>query len=331
MAWDGAAAKAHLKDWATADGEMDMAKYKTGFAWIDAEAPDMMGSCKLPHHDIVDGTFVVVRSGVQAAANVIQGSRGGVEIPAGEVAGVRRHLATHFNQFGIEPPWTGSAAKSGTELTKKGSHMEQLRTILGLAEDADVEAAVAALVADLAAVKEQVASLTADKATLEGKVNDLTASVSTQATEAEAALTAARGEVVKLTAVFDTGKVELQKKIDTLTAEKAEREAKDRINDALTLGKVTPAELEAEDGFLKGLAKDQPEMFDRLMGTLREDRSRTTVLSQDGDPQPDTNIDELFALVDAECKQDPTLTRSDARLKVFARRPDLKALTEKEA
>lgn len=333
MSWDAAAAKTHLKDWSTTDGEMDMAKYRTGFGWIDAEAPDMMGSCKLPHHDIVDGTFVVVRAGMIAAANALQGGRGGVEIPSGEVAGVRRHLATHYNQFGMDPPWAGSAAKSGTQLSKE-KVMDELRKLLGLAEDADVEAAVAALVADLAAVKQQVESLTAEKGTLESQIADLSTQAETKVAEAEAALTAVRTEVTTLSAgatAFEATRLALQQEIDTLKVQKADRDAQDRIDQALRLGKVTPAELEAESGFLKSMAHDQPETWDKLMGTRKEDTSRFQLQSQTSDPAPEASVDEIFRLQQELMDKDSSLTATAAREKIFAQRPDLKAITEKEA
>jgi hypothetical protein len=108
--WDGDAAVGRLRERASSDGsgdkEIDWSTYREGFAWYDGDAPEEFGSYKLPHHDVDDGSFVVVWSGVSAAGNVMQGGRGGVDIPSGDEDGVRSHLATHYRQFDDRiPPW----------------------------------------------------------------------------------------------------------------------------------------------------------------------------------------------------------------------------------
>jgi len=96
-AWDANAAIARLKVWAEAFGD----EYKTGFAWSD---PENSGSCKLPHHDIVDGGLVVVWNGVAAAMEELLRARGEVDIPAADRKGVYSHLARHYRQFDKEVP-----------------------------------------------------------------------------------------------------------------------------------------------------------------------------------------------------------------------------------
>jgi HK97 family phage prohead protease len=81
----------------------ERAKLRLVHAWVDPEGdPDAKGSYKLPHH-LADGK--VVWKGVAAAGAALQGGRGGVNIPQGDVAGVRRHLARHYAQFDKTPPW----------------------------------------------------------------------------------------------------------------------------------------------------------------------------------------------------------------------------------
>jgi hypothetical protein len=101
--WDANAAIARLKEWAGAKDEPN-AKYKTGFAWFDSDALENFGSYKLPHHDIVDGGFVVVWGGVAGAMGALLGARGGVDIPAADRKGVYSHLARHYRQFDKEVP-----------------------------------------------------------------------------------------------------------------------------------------------------------------------------------------------------------------------------------
>ncbi len=102
--WDGSRARDNLAEWASSDGSgekdtIDWAKYRRGFAWYDADEPEEFGSYKFPHHDIIDGEFRVLRSGVIAASNAIQGARSEPDIPEGDVAGVRGHLNKERERF----------------------------------------------------------------------------------------------------------------------------------------------------------------------------------------------------------------------------------------
>jgi hypothetical protein len=40
-----------------------------------------------------------------AAAAVMQGSRGGVDLPREDIDRVKRHLAKYYAKWGEEPPW----------------------------------------------------------------------------------------------------------------------------------------------------------------------------------------------------------------------------------
>lgn len=59
----------------------------------------------LPLADVVDGRLVAVPRGVFAAAAVMQGSRGGVDLPEKDVDRVRSHLATYYAKLDETPPW----------------------------------------------------------------------------------------------------------------------------------------------------------------------------------------------------------------------------------
>ena len=73
-------------------------------AWIADKPKDELtkADCKLPHHR-PDGTLVW--RGVAAAGAAIQGSRGGVDIPAGDLAAVKAHLAAHYHEYERKAPW----------------------------------------------------------------------------------------------------------------------------------------------------------------------------------------------------------------------------------
>jgi phage I-like protein len=126
-AWDADAAEHLLRKWASKDGSgdtgtIDFRKFGEGFAYV-ADGGDKIGDYKLPHHDVRDGKLVTVRAGVQAAGNAIQGGRGGVDIPAGDLGAVKKHLEQHYHQFDAKAPWenqeTSSLSATDKEKTMK--------------------------------------------------------------------------------------------------------------------------------------------------------------------------------------------------------------------
>lgn len=154
--WDADAAVARVRRWASRDGSgdkdtIDWGKYRRAFAWYDATDPESFGSYKLPHHDVVDGRLVVHKRGVYAAAAVLQGARGGVDIPEAELEAVKRHIAAHYHQWGEKAPWE-------REETRR-KRMEKVLRLLGLREDAG-EAEAEAVLRRLMAFPERVFALT---------------------------------------------------------------------------------------------------------------------------------------------------------------------------
>lgn len=81
-------------------------------AWYDPKAddndpPHEKGAYKLPHHELIDGELRVVWRGVVAAMTVVNGARGGVDIPDADRRKVYDHLAEHYGEFDEEPPAYG--------------------------------------------------------------------------------------------------------------------------------------------------------------------------------------------------------------------------------
>ena len=102
--WDGAAAEQRVRQWAGAeDGPTD--RYRDAHVWYDATEKGNFGSYKLLVGDVVDGRLHAVPRGVMAAAAVVQGSRGGVSLPAKDVDRVKSHLAKYYRAMGETPPW----------------------------------------------------------------------------------------------------------------------------------------------------------------------------------------------------------------------------------
>jgi len=51
------------------------------------------------------GRLVAVPRGVMAAAAVMQGSRGGVQLPQQDIPRVKSHLAKYYAKLGEPAPW----------------------------------------------------------------------------------------------------------------------------------------------------------------------------------------------------------------------------------
>jgi hypothetical protein len=103
-AWDGDAADKRVREWAGATDEPD-AKYRDAHVWYDADGKDEFGAYKLLIADVVDGRLRAVPRGVMAAGNVMQGARGGVDLPEKDIPRVRSHLAKYYAKMGDTPPW----------------------------------------------------------------------------------------------------------------------------------------------------------------------------------------------------------------------------------
>lgn len=102
--WDGAAAEKRVRSWAGAEDEPNQ-KYRDAHVWYDADAKENFGSYKLLIADVVDGRLVAVPRGVFAAAAVLQGSRGGVDLPAKDADRARSHLAKYYAKLDETAPW----------------------------------------------------------------------------------------------------------------------------------------------------------------------------------------------------------------------------------
>jgi hypothetical protein len=102
--WDGDAAEKRVRKWADADDEPNE-KYRDAHVWYDSDKKDNFTAYKLLIADVVDGKLVAVPRGVMAAGAVMQGSRGGVDLPKKDIDRVKSHLAKYYSKMDDEPPW----------------------------------------------------------------------------------------------------------------------------------------------------------------------------------------------------------------------------------
>ena len=102
--WDGDAAEKRVRAWADAENEPNE-RYRDAHVWYDADKKDNFTAYKLLIADVVDGDLVAVPRGVMAAAGVVQGARGGVDIPPKDVDRVKSHLAKYYAKMDDTAPW----------------------------------------------------------------------------------------------------------------------------------------------------------------------------------------------------------------------------------
>lgn len=102
--WDGAAAEKRVRAWAGAtDGPNE--KYRDAHVWYDHDKKDNFTAYKLLIADVIGDELVAVPRGVMAAGNVMQGSRGGVDLPDADIPRVKSHLRKYYTKMNDTPPW----------------------------------------------------------------------------------------------------------------------------------------------------------------------------------------------------------------------------------
>jgi len=102
--WDGDAADRRVRKWADAEDEPNE-KYYDAHVWYDADNQDNFTAYKLLICDAVDGKIVAVPRAVMSAGGIMQGARGGVDIPKSDMDQVKSHLAKYYRKMDRTPPW----------------------------------------------------------------------------------------------------------------------------------------------------------------------------------------------------------------------------------
>jgi HK97 family phage prohead protease len=120
--WDAAAADKRVQDYAGGKDNMDWAKYAKAFFYVDETDKELLGSYKLGFADVIDGSLVAVPKGIFAVAGVLNGARGGADIPESDAMEIKdkvsayyARLAKEFNDDSIKAPFENraSAARVG--------------------------------------------------------------------------------------------------------------------------------------------------------------------------------------------------------------------------
>lgn len=143
--WDGDEAEQEIRQWAgdgsTEKEDIEWSRYFQGFLYRDEENKEDFTAYKMPHHRIRNGELVTSLQGVLTAGGVLEGARGGVDIPEDEMAEARMHLSNHYQQFDRVPPWQEedqeenimekaiSKIKQGLRLLKNDSNEKEQETM----------------------------------------------------------------------------------------------------------------------------------------------------------------------------------------------------------
>lgn len=102
--WDGDAADKRVRAWADAQDEPNE-KYRDAHVWYDNANKDNFTAYKLLIADAIEGKLTAVPRGVMAAGAVMQGSRGGIDLPENDIDRVKSHLAKYYAKMDETAPW----------------------------------------------------------------------------------------------------------------------------------------------------------------------------------------------------------------------------------
>jgi hypothetical protein len=102
--WDGDAAETHVREWADA-GDEPNPEYRDAHVWYDADKKNNFTAYKLLIADVIDGKLKAVPRGVMAAGAIMDGARGGIDLPKDDIERVKSHLAKYYKKMGDTAPW----------------------------------------------------------------------------------------------------------------------------------------------------------------------------------------------------------------------------------
>lgn len=103
--WDGDDAKQAIFKWAGWPDDPDPARARQAFFAYDDDDGDEKQSYKLPFATVIDGRLKAVPRALYAVASVLEGGRGGVDLPQAVIADVRDRVETYYRKMKQDVPW----------------------------------------------------------------------------------------------------------------------------------------------------------------------------------------------------------------------------------
>jgi hypothetical protein len=103
--WDGDEASQRVFDRAGWDDDPKPGQAREAFFAYDDSEPENKTAYKLPFADVINGRLQAVPRAIFAVAQVLEGARGGVDLPQEVQASVRRKVETYYRKMGEEAPW----------------------------------------------------------------------------------------------------------------------------------------------------------------------------------------------------------------------------------
>jgi hypothetical protein len=90
--------------WADAEDKPN-GRYRDAHVRYDAGSKQNFTAYKLLITDVANGRVVAVPRAIMVAANIMQGARGGIDLPESDITRVKNHLAKYYKKMGETTPW----------------------------------------------------------------------------------------------------------------------------------------------------------------------------------------------------------------------------------
>jgi len=134
-AWDATAADARVREWAGGDS-INWSKYARAFFYVDPDKSEEFGGYKLGFADIVDNELTAVPRAIFAVAAILNGGRGGVDVPEADKMAIERKvnsyyakMANKFDDDSIKSPLMKGESRNEGDESMEGEEEEYPGTL----------------------------------------------------------------------------------------------------------------------------------------------------------------------------------------------------------
>jgi hypothetical protein len=79
--------------------------YRKAFLWFDSENAELFTSYRFQIADVVDNELRAVPHAIFEIADLMSGTKGGVDLPQQDLNAIRRHLSQYYAKMDLVPPW----------------------------------------------------------------------------------------------------------------------------------------------------------------------------------------------------------------------------------